>query len=361
MPGRRAPRRGRTLGRSGRSVQTAAAALAVLAAVILVGSTGWNVPFSAVGARLGAADDVAASLLAPAGGATLTLVPAPASLAISASPGDPEPAPFAAGPAFVYPDLYNLADTGAGTVTQSAAAGGALRTTVALSGASGRSSGALGYPEVQFGPKPWCAQASCPEPAVAPALPLPTRLASLPSVAALTQYTLSVPAAGAADVAFDLWLTRTPDPSAASAGDLEVMLWLGHAGPGILPGSPVGTVSIPSYQDGAWTPSTWQLYVQHAVPGDAGGHWTVVYLVLQTPVLDGRVGIGLTEALATAARQLELRYPAGWGPGAEDPLGLYLDDIELGSEFRATAPAGSIGYSWTLAEYQLLVGPGGSA
>lgn len=297
-------------------------------------------------------------------GSTVPVIPGAAAFQVSGSPQDPEPPPIATGNAFVYPDLYNtVAGQGNATLSEPRP-GAALTTTVDFSNVSGRSLGVVGYPELQYGAKPWCSKGPCPSPAMDARLSLPAMVRSLPEVTAVVDYRVESRAglaSGSFDLAYDLWMTRSPNATSASAGDLELMVWLDHQGASIVPGTPITTLLIPTLWSGRWAPLPWQFYLQSAVPADAAGHWTVAYLVLDPPTAAETVGVDLSGMIRSADAALADEYPGTWAPsggaGLADPNALYLDDIELGSEFRPLGASGPAQFDWTLFDYCFRVSP----
>ena len=298
-----------------------------------------------------------------AGTSEIHLVPSTRTFDVVGSPSAPSPAPVALGPALVYPGLYNFAPGGSGSVTITASGDPApLRTTVNFSRIAPAHDGVVGYPEIQYGVKPWCSAVPCTEPPAASGLPLPLPVARLPPVQASVAFSSSM-ASGAAptpfDIAFDLWLTQHPNQTSAGPGDVETMLWLYYSDPALLPGGAIGERTTPPSSGDPAGGLRWEVYVQHPDPSDGSGHWTVVYLVLSNPSPTALLQLDLVGLLATVEQVLSEGFPAQWSlhsqAGTEDPAALYLDDIELGSEFRPAAGAsgGSARYTWDLSEYSL--------
>lgn len=297
---------------------------------------------------------------------TIPLAPTPGPYAVQESPSAPAPTAVTAGDSFVYPGVYNAASGSSGSVLiQNPGGSGPLRASVNFSRVAPAQEGVVGYPEIQYGAKPWCAVAPCPQPPLAPSLHLPMPLAKLPPLAADVAYSLSA-APGAPvtpfDLAFDLWLTQQPHPSQATRGDVEAMFWLDYSDPSILPGnsSRDGSVAVADA-----TPSgsaRWDVFTQDADLAAGTDHWTVVYLVLETPRPSASVELDLGAMLRTVATVLAEEFPGSWSvagrTGTEDPLALYLEDVELGSEFLPaprTVP-GRADYVWELSRYSLRVG-----
>jgi Glycosyl hydrolase family 12 len=121
-------------------------------------------------------------------------------------------------------------DSGAFTVTRSAIANSA-------SGAPG------GYPSIYRG----CHWGTC---TPRSGLPVPvSRLLSPGTVT--TDWATAQPAAGAYDVAYDIWFNRAPSTSGQPDG-AELIIWLNHKGPVRPFGSRVGTVVIGGRSYDVW-------------------------------------------------------------------------------------------------------------
>jgi hypothetical protein len=297
---------------------------------------------------------------------SLAIVPAGEDYALVGSPQTASPSPATMGNALVYPGLYNAASGSLGSVRmEGTGAGGVLRTTVNFSRVAPDHDGVVGFSELQYGVKPWCARAPCPTAPMAPTLRLPIPLSELPPLQASVSYSTYHPENAMPcpfDLAFDLWFTQHANQTSAGPGDLETMFWLYYSDPSLLPGTPIGERSIPvegaSPLGGPW----WNVYVQDGDPARAGHPWTVVYLVLMEPRPSASVRLDLSAMIQTAESVLVESFPGSWGhegrAGTEDPGALYLNDIELGSEFlpSVTQGFGPAQYGWSLSGYSLLVG-----
>jgi Glycosyl hydrolase family 12 len=294
---------------------------------------------------------------------SIGLVPSPHLYSVVASPSAPAPTRVTAGDAFVYPGLYNAAPGGSGSIVVSQTrTSGPLQASVNFSHIVAEHGGVVGFPEIQYGAKPWCAGAPCPRPPISPALTLPVRLSALPPLWASVTYSMLSPTPGPStpfDLAFDLWLTRGPDQSSAGRGDVEVMGWLYYSSSSLLPGIPIGTLSLDTSPASSVGHTQWAVYVQHGARSDDPSQWTIVYLVLETPSPNSSLNVDLGALLRGAEAALSTSFPADWnedGRGdAENPAALYLDDIELGSEFlpMSSGATGGARYSWGLSAYSL--------
>lgn len=177
----------------------------------------------------------------------------------------------------------------------------------------------MGYPELMYGYKPW-GQTITGE---SPYLRLPQRVGELPPVLAYINYTLSF-TDGRGDFSFDIWLTRSYEPSSATVGDLEVMVWFYHS-PGFNPmgyPAPNATFYVPTFINGTLVNATWQAYAAKSIP------WTYIALALNPPLSGGSIEVPLTQLLDDAGQL----YDKIWNYSFSD---LYLNDVELGMEYTS--------------------------
>ena len=303
--------------------------------------------------------------LASTASGQIGLVPSSFALNINGSSTVPEPQPMVAGNAMVYPDLYGVAPAGNGSVAMSERSADApLDTVVNFTQVSARAGGVVGYPELQYGPKPWCSRSPCASAPTSPSLPLPLPVDQLESVYPIASYAVVSGGGsplGAFDIAYDLWLTRSSTQNSANAGDVELMAWLDYNSSSILPGTPVGNFSIPTFEGTTWAQARWDAYVQNVDVSNPANHWAVVYLILHTPLSSGTVALDLTGMIGTAGDVLAAEAPNSWSTsgqnGSRAVSSLELDDIELGSEFRPSVPSGPARYVWDLFGYCLDVSP----
>lgn len=291
----------------------------------------------------------------------LSMVPDPTPFSVGTNAAEQFPPAATVGRSLAYPGLYNAGAATAGQVRIEEGPGAApVEVSVDLDRAAAASPGIVGYPEFQYGPKPWCARAPCPSAPESPALELPEKVVTLPSIYGVLSYRFGPsrgPTAGEFDLAFDLWLTRAYLPARAGPGDVELMVWLDYHGTDLLPGPPEGRFAAPADVNGSWTDPTWLDYVQDGGPSSPAGHWTVVYLILEDPIGSGTVGLDLTQLIDRAGTILTVTAPGPWAAASDAGIagfgGLYLNDVEIGSEFRPDAPGGPVLYEWTLSAYCL--------
>ena len=206
----------------------------------------------------------------------------------------------------------------------------------------------VGYHEVIYGIKPWGVPPNHPRPIEPLALPL--RVAELPRVIAVTNYSIDEYSSGI-NFAYDLWILQKPSTKGPRRGDLELMIWLFHDG--IRPaGKLVETLSIPTVINGTLVRNaTWQVLVLGSVPW---GGWDYVAFVLKPPVRRGSVAVDLTQFIELAGDALSKARAAGRGGAGVG--GMYLMSIELGTE---TLKGPNVVARWKLYRYAYAVFPRG--
>jgi len=189
-----------------------------------------------------------------------------------------------------------------------------------------------GYPSILYGIDQCNAGTS---PQSSAALPLPVKVASIPSsLTGSTTYDARTSQV-TYDIAYDLWLsasgTKTP---CQTDGTLEVMVWTDYDAASLLPDTlKVGTASVPfavnsDYHSGK---HAWSIYVDNVYGSGHTASWGgTVWLVLQTAhtVDHGAVTIDLSAALAAVGSVLQNNY--GWSNFATS---YWLDTIAFGMEF----------------------------
>jgi hypothetical protein len=216
-----------------------------------------------------------------------------------------------------------------------------------------------GYPSVVYG-LDQCHADTSPRPATA--LPLPAKIASIPSnLTGTTAYDARTSRV-TYDIAYDLWLnasgTKTP---CQTDGTLDVMVWIDHGARSLLPDSlKVGSASVPFARNGDIRSgkNAWSVYVNNAYGNGHTAPWGgTVWLVLDADrtVKRGTATVDLSAALAVVGSLLENRY--GWTNFATS---YWLDTIAFGMEFGpASADPNGIGptnFAFDVRSYCLGVG-----
>jgi len=238
--------------------------------------------------------------------------------------------------------LYNLASGTGGVFLNATPSGAGITTSVALGSIATKRDGVVGYPNLRYGYDPFCgcgpATATSAE---SPGLPLPATVGGFRSWWASVAFAAAPGGTTGAtyDIAFDLWLTHDRYAAGADPGDVEIMVWLYLSDPSILPPSALGAVptgpSLPGF-----TASTWQ----------ATGGWTTVYFFAASDRLPVQsTSIDLNAILHEAA----IILGEGGVGGGSTWESLYVEGIDLGSEFLAGPAGAPVRYDWTLSAYQL--------
>lgn len=211
----------------------------------------------------------------------------------------------------------------------------------------------IGYHRVGYGVHPWESR-----PYTIPSfyLPLPLRVKDLPSIYINLNYTIIVDDTGWMDIAFDIWLKRSPPPiRGMTRGDLEIMLWLYWKPP--LPGGAihVKTVNITMTINNSVIKTEWMVLIVPEVAEPSPGGWTWIIMVLKNPLPRGHILLNLNAFLNIAKDTiLTFFWPTKpqWNEDIFDNL--YLWDIEFGSEI-ARKNTGGLYLRWTIYRYSLLL------
>jgi len=212
----------------------------------------------------------------------------------------------------------------------------------------------LGYPEVIYGYKPFGRLESAQD----ARLTLPLRIADFPQLSMETAYRIDDAADPnlPLDLAFDLWLTKDPRPDSIRKGDIELMIWLFHRNL-----KPAGVflkdsrAAIPTQVQGETRALPWAAYLSNV---DSPTRTSIlVSFVLdingEATQSDGGISSGLVAvSLKAIFDQMveEVVRNVGWS--RDYVRGLYVNDIELGTEFGSRSDRAS--FSWTLSHYSFI-------
>lgn len=207
-----------------------------------------------------------------------------------------------------------------------------------------------GYPDVSYGQNPFGGASTD----VPSALALPLQVSDI--VASDTwlsaSYSIFNPQNVPLVFAYDMFLTADPaTPSstgpASLGGGLELMIWT-DAQDGLSPSSgmpgPLATLSLPTWIDDQLTSANWNVSVG---PGGAGTE--DVTFALANPIASGSVWLDLSTILTDLG---SATIADADGIDASALSSLYLDDIQLGTEFGPGA-SGSAGFSWSLSQFSI--------
>jgi len=207
----------------------------------------------------------------------------------------------------------------------------------------------IGYHRVGYGHHPW---ESKPYATPSPYLSLPMKISDLPRILAEVNYTILYKELGWMDIAFDIWLKRSPPPRRGMAlGDLEIMVWLYWLPP--LPGGSmnVGMFSVPMLVNSSLIRANFTVYLVPIVSQPEPGGWTWIIFVLNTPIERGHIVLDLTRFIELSKDIILSSFPLEaprWSPEQFDSM--YLWDIEFGSEI-ARLSNGSAHLNWVLDKY----------
>jgi hypothetical protein len=155
--------------------------------------------------------------------------------------------------------------------------------------------GFIGFHRVGYGNHPWESK-----PYVNPSsyLPLPVRVRDLPNTFIEVNYSIIERRVGWMDIAFDIWLKRSPPPYRGTVrGDMEIMVWLYWEPP--LPGGAleVGTVRTLALVNGSLKEPEWVALIVPEVVEPSPGGWTWIIFVSRHPIPGGSIVLNLNNFL----------------------------------------------------------------
>ena len=166
-------------------------------------------------------------------------------------------------------------------------------------------------------------------------------------------YCISNPKGVPFDFSYDIFLTEQPATStslgpASLGGGLQLMIytdWHGSSmSPSLYTGQPVASFLIETSINGQMVNEQWNVFV-----GPGGSGTPCVTFEPVHPIASGSVSVNLTQVLADLG-STSISNADGISSAALDSL--YLDNIQLGSEFGVTG-TGSYSYSWTLHNFSI--------
>lgn len=211
----------------------------------------------------------------------------------------------------------------------------------------------IGFHRVGYGNHPWESK-----PYVNPSsyLPLPVRVRDLPNTFIEVNYSVIERRVGWMDIAFDIWLKRSPPPYRGMArGDVEIMVWLYWEPP--LPGGAleVGTVRTLALVNGSLKELEWVVLIVPEVVEPSPGGWTWIIFVSTHPIPGGSIVLNLNNFLEEAKRII---MSINWAtkPSWSEEIfnNMYLWCIEFGSEVARTG-SGALHLKWVLHRYSFLI------
>jgi hypothetical protein len=214
----------------------------------------------------------------------------------------------------------------------------------------------IGYPEIIYGYKPFGPLLS----KQTPQLQFPLKLAVVPQLWSIADYSVdtSKDPALAVDFAYDLWLTKDPSPTAIHKGDIELMIWTYHRN--LKPAGALikdSRVEIPTLINGSVKNIHWIAYLSNV---DSPTRTSI--LVSFVPDEDGNgsaenggfskasVGVNVTEILKQMVCLVTKNV--GWSSSYVESLS--INDIELGAEFGSKDNHAV--FDWEVLNYRYVLG-----
>ena len=153
------------------------------------------------------------------------------------------------------------------------------------------------------------------------------------------------------DFSYDIFLTPQPATStslgpSSLGGGLELMIWTDwHGiGPSSYTGQPVASYYLETSINGQMVNEEWNVY-----EGPGGSGTPCVTFELANPMSSGSVSVNLSQVLADLGNTAIANAD---GISASELNSLYLDNIQLGSEFGDPGK-GTYSYSWTLQDFSI--------
>jgi len=297
----------------------------------------------------------------PPRAATVTIVPpvggAPETCA-NGTPSNPFPVSFLPY-GYETPNLFGLGSGSAGldNICYTGGTAGAVSNDVNFSNVGG-AEGVLGFPHVEYGQDLWGGSPGNMSPGFQ--LPEPVSNATNSSLWLTNSYSINDSLGSAAyDYVWDNFLSSyIPNPGNVSGPtnySLEVMLWMSTG----LEGSPFtyfpyeGTASLPTMVNATLSDQPWDF--SHFCQGADNNELTVLYFYNGTGDAmnaTGRAfGVNFSAVLLNINQMIRANGISCWGYANDNDVNLYLDDLNLGSEFLTPFPSSYYGqaiFNWTL-------------
>ncbi len=298
---------------------------------------------------------------APPRPSTVTIVPpiggAPETCA-NGTPSNPFPVSFLPY-GYETANLFGLGSGSAGVdnICYTGGTAGAVSNDVKFSSVGG-AEGVLGFPHVEYGQDLWGGSPGNMSPGFQ--LPEPVSNATNSSLWLTNSYSINDSLGSAAyDYVWDNFLSSyLPNPGNVSGPtnySLEVMLWMSTG----FEGSPFtyfpyeGTASLPTMVNATLSEQPWDF--SHFCQGADNDELTVLYFYNGTGGAmnaTGRtLGVNFSAVLLNINQMIQSNGISCWGYPNNNDVNLYLDDLNLGSEFLTPFPSSYYGqaiFNWTL-------------
>ncbi len=344
-------------------------AVALVAASVLTVSSGLRIP-----STLAATDhepEVTGLRSAPAlrvgplgagsPSARVTLVPSPngtPEICANGTPSDPFPVSYLPY-GYETPNLFGLGSGSSGTddVCYSGGGAGAVSNVVNFSNVGG-AEGVLGFPHVEYGQDLWGGSPGNMSPEFE--LPEPVATATNSSLWLTNTYSINDSLGSAAyDYVWDNFLSSyVPTPANVTGPgnfSLEIMLWMSTG----QEGSPFtyfpyeGVAELPTLVNSTLSDQPWDF--SHFCQGTNDSELTALYFYNGTQgamnASARTLAVNFSAVLVNLNQMIQSAGVSCWSYGPNNDANLYLDDLNLGSEFLSPFPSSYYGqavFNWTL-------------
>jgi hypothetical protein len=347
-----------------RGIALSGVVLAVVTLLSLSGSVG-PIPVPRGGTAVHAMDSsslrTARSAAAPlAVPSNVPIVPAPwnaPETCANGTPGNPFPVAFLPY-GYETPNLFGLGSGSVGTdnVCYTGGPGSAVENSVNFSNVGG-AGGVLAYPHVEYGQDLWGGSPGTM--AAGFGLPETDSVATNQSMWLTNTYSIHDHGAAAYDYVWDNFLSSyVPNPSNVSGPgnfSLEVMLWMTTG----YEGSPWGyftydgSTPLPTLINSTLSEQPWDF--SYFCQGTNNNELTVLYFYNGTGdamnTTSRTFGVNFSAVLVNVNQMIHRGGESCWSYPANGDTGMFLDDLNLGSEFLTPWPSpyyGTAAFTWTI-------------
>jgi len=171
------------------------------------------------------------------------------------------------------------------------------------------------YPEVYYGYKPWAKRGISQD-----TLPLPKILRSISEFWLEVEYNISSPKWLSINMALDSWFTKQKYPTSVGNNDVEVMIWLYYHA--LRPaGRKIAEFTLPVVVSNSEIQKKWEVWYQQM-------DWDYLAFRMKEPIKEGKVRLPVWRIFQEASKIL-----SKISGNTKNLNELYLEDLELGSEF----------------------------
>jgi hypothetical protein len=273
------------------------------------------------------------------------------------TPGNPFPVRFLPY-GYETPNLYGLGNGSAGTdkICYTGGSAGVVTNKVDFSNVGG-AGGVLGYPHVEYGQDLWGGSPGT----MAPGFKLPESEseASQQSMWLTNTYSMDDKGAAAYDYVWDNFLSSYKPTPANTSGpgnySLEIMLWMTTG----YESSPWdyftfdGATKLPTLVNTTLQNQSWDF--SYFCQGHNNNELTVLYFYNGTGgamnATSRTFGVNFSAVLENVNQMIHHSEETCWSYPANDDAKMYLDDLNLGSEFLTPYPSkyyGTAVFNWTM-------------